>query len=96
MKYYFICSIGPVQDFIANARRSRDLWYGSWILSELSKAVAREINEQSRNSLVFPAPAPGDEISLLPGSSLNSPNKIAAVIDVDPKLLAQNIEIALS
>jgi len=40
MKYLLICSIGPVQDFIATARRSRDLWYGSWMLSELAKSAA--------------------------------------------------------
>ena len=39
MKYLFVCSIGPVQDFIATARKSRDLWFGSWLLSELSATV---------------------------------------------------------
>ena len=33
-------AVGPVQDFIAAARRCRDLWYGSHLLSELSKAAA--------------------------------------------------------
>lgn len=45
MKYLMIFSIGPVQEFIATARRSRDLWYGSWMLSELSKAAAKTISE---------------------------------------------------
>jgi CRISPR-associated protein Cmr2 len=40
MSYLFLVNIGPVQDFIASARRSRDLWYGSWLLSELAKAAA--------------------------------------------------------
>jgi hypothetical protein len=35
-----LITIGPVQEFIAAARRSRDLWFGSWLLSELSKAAA--------------------------------------------------------
>ncbi len=39
--------IGPVQDFIAAARRSRDLWFGSWLLSELSKAVAKAIADEA-------------------------------------------------
>ena len=40
-KYLISIAIGPVQDFIASARRSRDLWFGSWLLSELSKTAAR-------------------------------------------------------
>ena len=42
MKYLLTLSIGPVQDFIATARRSRDLWFGSWLLSELSRAVVAD------------------------------------------------------
>ncbi|MCI5150049.1 MAG: hypothetical protein D3916_11790, partial [Candidatus Electrothrix sp. MAN1_4] len=33
-------SIGPVQDFISAALRTRDLWFGSHMLSEVSKAAA--------------------------------------------------------
>ncbi len=40
MTYFISIAIGPVQDFINTARRSRDLWFGSWMLSELSKAAA--------------------------------------------------------
>lgn len=53
-KYLYVCSIGPIQDFIAAARRTRDLWYGSFILSEISKAVAREIAKLG-GQLIFPA-----------------------------------------
>ena len=57
MNYLFLVNIGPVQGFIASARRTRDLWFGSWLLSELSKAAAQEIvNAGTRNSLIFPAP----------------------------------------
>lgn len=31
-----VCSLGPVQDFIRTARRTQDLWMGSYILSYLS------------------------------------------------------------
>ncbi len=31
-----VMSIGPVQDFIASARKTQDLWAGSWILSYLA------------------------------------------------------------
>ena len=41
MEYLFLASIGPVQSFIASARRTRDLWFGSMLLSELAKAAAK-------------------------------------------------------
>lgn len=51
MPSLFIFSLGPVQDFIATAKRCRDLWFGSWLLSELAKAAARAV-------AVFPGVAP--------------------------------------
>ncbi len=52
-------SIGPVQDFIAQARRSRDLWFGSHILSEISRAAAKAVAERG-GKLIFPALERGD------------------------------------
>ncbi len=51
--HLIVVSIGPVQDFIAQARRTRDLWYGSHLLSELSKAAAWSLAQVG--DLVFPA-----------------------------------------
>ncbi|MBU52786.1 MAG: type III-B CRISPR-associated protein Cas10/Cmr2 [Deltaproteobacteria bacterium] len=42
-KTLLLIAIGPVQEFIAQARRSRDLWFGSHLLSELSRAAASAI-----------------------------------------------------
>lgn len=85
MKHIFICAIGPVQDFINTARRSRDLWYGSWMLSELSKAAAKKIAEDFPGSLVSPD---ASDLSLLNGgSSMNVPNRITAIIDGDEESL---------
>ena len=39
MTHLLLISIGPVQDFIASARKAQDLWFGS-LLSDLSAAVA--------------------------------------------------------
>ena len=39
-EYVVILSVGPVQSMIAAARKSRDLWSGSALLSELAKACA--------------------------------------------------------
>src|SRR5260370_34966319 len=55
MRYLLSISIGPVQDFIATARRSRDLWFGSWLLSEISKTVAKKIQSDG-GELIFPSP----------------------------------------
>ena len=52
-EYLVSVAIGPVQDFIAAARRTRDLWYGSRLLSEISKSVARSL-DQAGATLVFP------------------------------------------
>lgn len=50
----YVLSIGPVQDFIAAARRTRDLWFGSYLLSEISRAAARAIADEG-GLLIFPA-----------------------------------------
>lgn len=52
-QYVLTLSIGPVQGFIASARRSRDLWSGSWLLSETAKAAAKSLFEAGAQ-MVFP------------------------------------------
>jgi len=91
MKYLFVCAIGPVQDFIATARRSRDLWYGSWMLSELSKAAAKKVDVLFPKSLVFPDPA-----LLETGSRLNVPNKISAIFEEDPGQRGEEVREAVA
>jgi CRISPR-associated protein Cmr2 len=48
-------AVGPVQDFISAARRTRDLWFGSVMLSEISKAAAKAVMD-SGGALIFPNP----------------------------------------
>ncbi len=84
-KYLISISIGPVQDFIASARRSRDLWFGSWLLSELSKAAAKSIVEQT-GELIFPNT---DKSNLEPNTSFNVVNKILAEIKANPKTISE-------
>ena len=48
-------TVGPVQEFIAAARRTRDLWFGSYLLSEISKATAKAVQDHG-GTLIFPAP----------------------------------------
>ncbi len=93
-KYLFVCSIGPVQDFIAAARSSRDLTYGSWLLSELAKTAARAIAEREGfDALIFPAPQNKDDLAA--NSDLSVANKVLAVVKGDPKALADDIEKVL-
>ena len=51
MKYLFSMTVGPVQSFIVAARKTRDLYAGSWVLSEVAKAAARPLSQ----GLIFPA-----------------------------------------
>lgn len=87
--------IGPVQDFIATARRSHDLWFGSWLLSELAKAAALEIVKQNGNDiscLVFPAPA---DLEQLRSFDFNVPNKVMALVKYDPAELGGAVKEAV-
>lgn len=94
MGILYLCSIGPVQDFIATARKSRDLWYGSWLLSELSKAIAKHLAVNfGFDNLIFPHP---EQITdLEPNTPFNSPNKITAVLNEINEDIAKNIHQAM-
>lgn len=56
MDYLVAISIGPVQSLIEAGRRSQDLWCGSWLLSEVSRAVAYNLNQSHNDCLIFPSP----------------------------------------
>ncbi len=47
-------SFGPVQSFIASARRSRDLWAGSYMLSEIARAAGMALIGHGAE-LIYPA-----------------------------------------
>ncbi len=51
MKHLILFSIGPVQSFIAQARKTHDLYAGSMLLSDLVKKAIETIGE---NNLIFP------------------------------------------
>lgn len=88
-KYLLLVTLGPVQDFIAQSRRTRDLWFGSHVLSELSRAGARQLVELGAE-LVFPSLNKGHE-ELEPCDQflrrttgqppLNVANRLLAVVD---------------
>jgi CRISPR-associated protein Cmr2 len=89
MPHVLVFALGPVQDFIAAARRCRDLWFSSWLVSELSKAAARALaGEAGLENLIFPGVQNADRLD--PGSAKTVANKIVARLPegLDPKAVA--------
>lgn len=78
-RHLLVLNLGPVQGFIATARRTRDLWFGSQVLSEVSKAAALALVEAGAEP-VFPA---ADRAELLPGSPLNVANRVLVIADTE-------------
>lgn len=79
MPYILQLALGPVQDFIATARRTRDLYAGSRLLSEAAQAVAEHLaGKVGVNNLIFPAP--GQEASLKELAEAGIPNVILVLV----------------
>lgn len=83
-------SVGPIQEFIAAARRTRDLFAGSKLLSELSKAAAKGLKEAGCKT-IFPSP----ECELNLGSDDLISNILLAEVEGSPeKALEKSKEAA--
>lgn len=80
--YIVILSIGPVQSMIASARRSRDLWSGSWLLSELAKACAKFFKDKNAE-LIFPCV--NNDKDLQENSDFSVGNKIQVQVSANDK-----------
>lgn len=80
-------TFSPVQSFIAEARRTSDLFAGSRVLAELASAAAQSIRAAG-GQLVFPAS--------LDGSRHDMPNVIVAVVPWEQaERIAEDAESAL-
>ncbi|MBA2660919.1 MAG: type III-B CRISPR-associated protein Cas10/Cmr2 [Bradymonadaceae bacterium] len=103
--HLLLITLGPIQDFIAQARRTRDLWYGSHLLSELGRCAARALVD-GKGHLVFPALEAGDpelrrcrkplrEETKAPPLSIA--NKLLAEVPsgIDPEVLARDVREAV-
>lgn len=77
--YLVTISLGPVQSLIEAARRTRDLWCGSWLLSESARAAARELHGQHPGCLIFPFLQNPDE-DLKPQQTPNDDANIANIL----------------
>ncbi|SEK95659.1 CRISPR-associated protein, Cmr2 family [Stigmatella aurantiaca] len=82
-QHLLLVSLGPVQDFIAQARRTRDLWFGSHVLSMLSQTAAQALL-RGGGELIIPALPDGSE------AGQGVPNKLMVLLrQGDPQTLAQ-------
>ncbi len=81
-QYLFLFSIAPVQSFIAQARKTQDLYAGSKILSELAK---EGLKATKAKEMIFPNST----------SNPSVPNRFLCVIDEEPKALGKKVEDAV-
>lgn len=104
--HLLLITLGPVQDFIAQARRTRDLWYGSHLLSELGRAAARALVSGGAKLIVPALEADDPELApclrpLRDGTDKppqNIANKLLAEVPdgTDPERLARTVRTAVA
>jgi CRISPR-associated protein Cmr2 len=77
-QYMLIFSLGSVQAFIEQARKTRDLWLGSFLIAQLMEAAMREVEAANLNvEFVYPA-----DRTLKPESDYATlPHKYVAIFD---------------
>ncbi len=100
-RFLVTVSLGPVQSLIGAARRTRDLWCGSWLLSEAARAAARALYDAPPGCLIFPCPENPDTDLLpqdRPGDAANMANILRAVVTLetpeDARLLCERAKNA--
>lgn len=101
MAQYLHFTIGPVQRFVAQARRTRDYWSGSFLLSWLAGVAAAEVVHQG-GSIKFPS-IEKEWMDWLQGRGQGDPpaqggipNRFLAELpaDVDGKPIANSVQEA--
>ena len=73
-KYLMTIALGPVQEFIAAARRTADLTAGSELLVGLAKHLAKHLTNAD---LIFPA-----------STQVSAPNKLLFTVQGEPHKIA--------
>ena len=84
-RFLITLSLGPVQSLIGAARRTRDLWCGSWLLSEAARAAAHALHTRQPNCLIFPyLNNPNEDLKPQnhPGDAANIVNILRAEVKV--------------
>lgn len=92
-----VFSLGPVQSFIAAARKTEDLWSGSYLLSHLTGVAIRSIQEAAKDKgtlvfLVYPGSRSNNNNNQLDIASL--PNRIILRIIHEVQVAAELAESA--
>jgi CRISPR-associated protein Cmr2 len=77
-KYLMTIALGPVQEFIAAARRTADLTAGSELLVGLAMHLAEHLQSQHNAELIFPASTQTDAPNKLLFTVQGEPHKVAA------------------
>lgn len=84
-KTILLFSIGPVQSFISSARKTEDLWAGSYMLSYFIKTAIEHLEAKSSEwgtpaEFIFPARESGQD---KPDMIASYPNRFLAIIYAD-------------
>jgi CRISPR-associated protein Cmr2 len=102
MSQYFHLTLGPVQGFVAQARRTRDFWAGSFLLSWLSGVAMKEVRQQ-QGELLFPtedesflAWISGEPIDDKPPKQGSNPNRFKAEVgkEFSPQQVVEAVDSA--
>ena len=82
-QYLFLFTIGPVQGFIAQARKTRDLYAGSAILGELTNAGIQCVTAKNEQNIII---VPDPDLKAKPNRFL------ARIYDDDPLSFGKAVE----
>lgn len=82
-QYLFLLTIGPVQGFIAQARKTRDLYAGSAILGELTNAGIQCVKDKNKQNIII---VPDPDLKAKPNRFL------ARIYDDDPLSFGKAVE----
>lgn len=74
-KHYFHFTLGPVQGFVSQARRTRDFWAGSFILSWLAAVAIQATECQGDSKVLFPHADPDYMAWLVGKGTKNKPTQ---------------------
>ncbi len=92
--YLLLIALGPVQDFIMTARRTRDLWFGSYLLSECSKATAKTLKDGGAE-LIFPSPVdPEKDLKPNRPDGLGVVNNVLVRVETDEQGIVELVKKA--
>ncbi len=88
--HLFLFTIGPVQAFIVQARRTQDLYIGSRMLSALAAAGVQAATSSAGFQPIFPAPQQGTQLS--EADLKGTPHRFAFLSDEAPRTLAERVK----